>query len=70
MSIFPRKLHGPELKCGGPQMCSDCRERVRLAQEYGNLNPFEDWFTADDKTQAEELLKTLDSAPKKPKDQE
>ena len=28
MSLFPKKRHGPELKCGGPQMCEDCRERI------------------------------------------
>lgn len=29
MSIFPRKYHGPELKCGGPSMCRDCADRVK-----------------------------------------
>lgn len=24
MSLFPRKKHGPELKCGGPGLCLDC----------------------------------------------
>jgi hypothetical protein len=29
MSMFPRKYHGPELKCGGPGMCQDCTDRVK-----------------------------------------
>jgi hypothetical protein len=28
MSIFPKKYHGSGLKCGGPAMCRDCRERI------------------------------------------
>ncbi len=24
MSLIPKKKHGPELKCGGPGLCSDC----------------------------------------------
>jgi hypothetical protein len=28
MSLFPKQYHGDDLKCGGPQMCSDCRERI------------------------------------------
>lgn len=37
MSIFPRKYHGPELKCGGPSMCRDCADRVK------NGIGFEEW---------------------------
>lgn len=48
MSIFPRKFHGPELKCGGPQMCPDCKERAKLAKECGlpwDQNPYlKDWY--------------------------
>lgn len=49
MSIFQRTFHGPEVKCGGPQMCPDCRERVRLAEESGfpldiNNPLLKDWF--------------------------
>ncbi len=29
MSIFPRKYHGPELKCGGPGMCPDCTDKQK-----------------------------------------
>ncbi len=29
MSIVPKKYHGPELKCGGVGMCSDCTERQK-----------------------------------------
>lgn len=28
MSMFPKKRHGPELKCGGPSLCQDCREEA------------------------------------------
>lgn len=70
MSIMPRKFHGPELKCGGPQMCSDCRERVRQAQEFGIENPFADWVSKEDKIKPEELLKILEKTNKNPNSRE
>ena len=61
MSIFPRKLHGPEVKCGGPQMCPDCKERVERAQDLGLDNPFADWYPKEE----EEKIPTLDEIIKK-----
>ena len=28
MSMFPKKYHGPDVKCSGPQYCNDCKERI------------------------------------------
>lgn len=51
-SMLPRKYHGPELKCGGPSMCSDCRDRVK------NGIGFDDWY-ADDVKKNEDLLQKI-----------
>lgn len=67
---MPRRFHGPELKCGGPQMCPDCRERVKQAAEFGILNPFTDWVREDDKKRAEELLKDLEKPVQNPQTEE
>lgn len=50
MSQFPKKYHGSELKCGGPQMCSDCKERL----EHEEVNKI-----------VEELIKELPTDPSK-----
>lgn len=33
MSQQPKKYHGPELKCGGPGMCSDCTEKAKIKRD-------------------------------------
>lgn len=33
--MVPKKFHGPELKCGGPSMCNDCKERIALKRKTG-----------------------------------
>lgn len=70
MSILPKKFHGPELKCGGPQMCPDCRERLAQAQKYGIENPFEDWQSKEDQIQVTELLKSIAKRKQKPTTEE
>jgi hypothetical protein len=57
MSIFPRKLHGPELKCGGPSLCQDCQERLRQAQTYGIGILFIDWLKSELDKNQEKILK-------------
>lgn len=64
MSIFPRKFHGPELKCGGPSMCRDCQERIKQAQELGIDNPFSEWQTQPKEDKIEEILKIIKNKPK------
>ena len=46
MGLFPKKHHGDELKCGGPQVCSDCRERIANSGLFGiePLDPENPWF--------------------------
>ena len=31
----PKNLHGPELNCGGPALCNDCREEGYKRQKRG-----------------------------------
>ena len=58
MSIFPRKYHGPELKCGGPSMCQDCADRVKngIGFEEWNSGKLQDLDTIF-KTEAKETEK-------------
>lgn len=57
MSMFPKKYHGPEIKCGGPSVCSDCRAR----QEKGI--PFD--FEEDKDGSVDKLIENLTSLKEK-----
>lgn len=65
MSIFPRKYHGPELKCGGPQMCPDCRSRVAEGRELG-VDPWSlptSWNNQEEIAPNSEILKKNPEIP-------
>jgi ferredoxin len=40
MSITPKKYHGPEVKCGGYGICSDCTQKLHesLVRNIEDLN--------------------------------
>ncbi len=65
MSQQPKKYHGPELKCGGPGVCSDCTEK---AESYRIRAPFDG--PAENKIQniIQEILDTHADTFKKLKD--
>lgn len=55
--MLPRKYHDSELKCGGPQMCSDCRDRL---QEQEMKDDSFEILKEETKQVASEIVKSVD----------